>query len=313
MLDLAAASSEQGKRDLAAQLRGAALGLGFFYIRNHSVPLTTQFGAFDAARRYFALPLEERERCPMEIMTRRGFMPMFTCKVGSHMPDLKESFDMGYDLPLDDEAVQAGVFMHGPNVWPEGCDWLKEVMDPYMAGVLDTSRTLLSLLALSLDVEEDFFLKHFTKPMMHTRLFHYPPQPPTTSDDEFGVAPHVDHGLLTILDQDPIGGLEVMTRSGEWVGAPFIEGTFIVNFGNLLKRWTNDLYVSNWHRVINRATVARYSIPTFLNLDYDAPVACIPSCLKPGEEPLYPASTSGRIVEAGLRKDEAKLEEQPAG
>lgn len=312
VLDLGLAASDEGLRDLAAQLRAAALGLGFFYVKNHGASLAEQLGAFDAARRYFALPLDERMRCPMDILTRRGFMPMFSAKVGENMPDLKESFDMGYDLPADDPAVLAGMFMHGPNLWPEGQPWLKEVMDVYIDRIMGTSRTLLHILALSLDVEEDFFLRHFNKPVMHTRLFHYPPQPESTSDMEFGVAPHTDHGLLTILDQDEVGGLEVMTRQGEWVGAPYIEGTLIVNFGNLLKRWTNDLYVSNWHRVINRSGRDRYSIPTFLNLDNDAPVACIPSCLKPGEEPLYPASTSGRIVEAGLRRDEAKLEREAA-
>jgi isopenicillin N synthase-like dioxygenase len=308
ILDLALTGDRPGLHAVAQQLKKAALGLGFFYIKNHGVSLETIEGTFAAARRYFDQPLDERLRCRLHPRTRRGFMPMGITKVGDNAPDLKESFDMGFDLPPDDPDFLAGKFMHGPNVWPEGMPWLREAMESYLDQTMDISRLLLKLFAVSLDVGEGYFLRYFIKPMMHTRLFYYPPQPPTSADDEFGVAPHADHGFITILSQDPIGGLEVRTRDGEWVGAPYIAGTFVVNLGNLFKRWTNDYYVSNLHRVINRAQVPRYSVATFLNLDYDTPVECIPSCHRPGEGPRYPVASAGSILEARLRQTEAKLE-----
>jgi len=308
ILDLAHTDTSAGLDTVAQELRKAALGLGFFYIENHGVSIDTIEGTLTAARRYFGLPLEERLRHRLDPRSRRGFMPMFTTKVGDNAPDLKESFDMGFDLPPDDPDVLAGRFLHGPNIWPEGMPWLREALESYLEQTMDISRLLLRLFAISLDEDENYFLRYFNKPMMHTRLFHYPPQPPTSADDEFGVAPHADLGFITFLSQDRVGGLEVRTRDGVWVGAPYIEGTFIVNLGNLFKRWTNDYYVSNQHRVINRAGVTRYSVTTFLNLDYDTPVECIPSCRRPGEDAKYPVASAGSILEAALRKDEAKLE-----
>jgi isopenicillin N synthase-like dioxygenase len=96
-----------------------------------------------------------------------------------------------------------------------------------------------------------------------------------------------------VLAQDPIGGLELCTRGGEWVAAPYVEGTLVINLGDLVKVWTNDVYVSNRHRVANRTGKERYSIPTFFNLDYDTPVACLPE-FAPGEgEPSHAPIKSG--------------------
>jgi isopenicillin N synthase-like dioxygenase len=308
ILDLSRAVTQEGLAALGIELRNAALGLGFFYITGHGVSAQTIDEVFATSRRYFSLPIEKKNECSMDVRTRRGFMPMFTTKVGEHAPDLKESFDFGFDLPEDDPDVRAGLFLHGPNRWPADLPWLRESMETYLDGVMETSRTLLRIFAISLDVEEEYFLRHFNKPMMHTRLFHYPPQQRSSSDMEFGVAPHADHGLITLLNQDAVGGLEVRTKSGEWVGAPYIEGTFIVNLGNLFKRWTNDFYSSTFHRVLNRTNKGRYSVPTFLNLDYHTPVECMPSCLGVEGRSRYPAETSGSIIERALRKDEAKME-----
>ena len=71
----------------------------------------------------------------------------------------------------------------------------------------------------------DYFLQFCVKPMVQMRLFHYPPQAPVTDDKAFGVALHSDYGMITLLSQDPIGGLELRKRDGGWIGAPFIPGT----------------------------------------------------------------------------------------
>jgi isopenicillin N synthase-like dioxygenase len=99
--------------------------------------------------------------------------------------------------------------------------------------------------------------------------------------------------MLTLLAQDPIGGLELCTRDGEWVAAPYVEGTLVVNLGDLVKVWTNDVYVSNPHRVANRTGRERYSIPTFFNLDYDTPVRCLPAFEPKNGAPRHAPIKSG--------------------
>ena len=139
---------------------------------------------------------------------------------------------------------------------------------------------------------EDFFLQFTKKPMVQSRLFHYSPQA-VPDDKQLGVAPHTDYGMITLLTQDPIGGLELRKRDGEWVRAPWIDNTFVINLGDMVKVWTNDIYVSNPHRVVNRTGQERFSIPTFFNLDYDAPVACLPTCQSAENPPKHAPIRSG--------------------
>jgi isopenicillin N synthase-like dioxygenase len=302
VLDLSLLDQPDGLGILAAELRQACLNLGFFYVANHGIPKALTEGVFDVSRRYFGLPLDERMKDLMDARFRRGFMPHGLSHSPGYDPDLKESYELALDLPLDDPDVEQGRLLHGPNHWPAAHPWLRDVAEPYFYATMSLGQRLLSIFAVSLDLHPNYFEPFCTKPMMHMRLFHYPPQPASESDLVFGVRPHSDLGMLTILNQDPIGGLELRKRDGEWVGAPHIPGTFIVNIGDLFRTWTNDLYISTSHRVINRTVKERYSVPTFFCLDYDTPVACLPSCLAPGEAPKYPEIKAGEYVEARLKQ-----------
>ena len=300
VLDLSLLDRQGGIDTLAAELKQACLNLGFFYVAGHGVPDALHGGIFDVMRRYFALPLDERMKDLMDTRFKRGFMPHGLSHSPGFDPDLKESFELALDLPLDDPDVEKGRLLHGPNRWPSSHPWLRATTEPYFHATMALGRRLLGIFAVSLDLEREYFERFCKKPMMHMRLFHYWPQPMTDSDLLFGVRPHSDLGMLTILNQDPIGGLELRTRDGEWVGAPYIPGTFIVNIGDLFRTWTNDVYVSTPHRVINRTGKERYSVPTFFCLDYDTPVSCLPSCLTPGEAPKYPTIRAGEYVESRL-------------
>jgi isopenicillin N synthase-like dioxygenase len=286
---------------LARELRSACETTGFLYVANHGVPQTVIDDAFAATQRYFALPLEQRLRDKIDERFRRGFMPTGINQHASYAPDLKESFDYGLDLPLNDPDVQAGRPLYGPNRWPENLPWFRPKAEAYFDATMTLGKRLLKIVALSLDQPETFFLQWCRKPMVQTRLFHYPPQPADSAENQLGVAPHTDYGMITILSQDPIGGLELLKRDGEWVGAPYIEGTFVINLGDLMKVWTNDIYVSNPHRVINRSGRERYSIPTFFNLDYDAPVSCLDSCQSPENAPKYKPIKSGDYLVSRFR------------
>jgi isopenicillin N synthase-like dioxygenase len=270
-------------------------------------------GVFAATKRFFDLPLEERLKDRIDERFRRGFMPYGVTQHPGHQPDLKESYEVGMDLPVTDPDVQAGLPLHGPNHWPADKPWLKDAAEAYFAHTLALGKRLLRIFAVALGQPEDFFLQYTKKPMVQARLFHYPPQSSPTKL-ELGAAAHTDYGMLTILAQDPIGGLELRTRSGEWVAAPYVEDTLVVNLGDMVKVWTNGVYASNLHRVANRTGRERYSIPTFFNLDYHTPVACLPQFQSADNPPRFPAIFSGdylvkRFSEVQKYKTPAQLAE----
>ncbi len=297
---------------LAAQFKAACTNTGFLYVRNHGIPRDVVDGVFDATRRYFSLPLDERLKDKIDERFRRGFMPYGVTQHPGHKPDLKESYELSMHLPLTDPDVQAGLPLHGLNRWPADKPWLQEAAEAYFAHTLGLGKQLLRIFATALEQPEDFFLQWCNKPMVQSRLFHYPPQSSPTSL-ELGAAAHTDYGMLTILAQDPIGGLELRTRGGEWVAAPYIEDTLVINLGDMVRVWTNDTYVSNAHRVANRTGLERFSIPTFFNLDYNTPVACLANFQSEGNPPKHAPIRSGdylveRFSEVQKYKTPAELE-----
>lgn len=300
ILDLTPLNQGGSLAGLARELRRACETIGFFYVANHGAPGDVVDNVFAATRRYFAEPHEQRMKLRIDERFRRGFMPQGINQHPGYEADLKESFEYALDLPLTDPAVEAGLPLHGPNRWPPEYPWLRAAAEAYFNETLALGKRLLRVFALSLELDEGFFLQFCKKPMVQTRLFHYPPQK-VTPEKVFGVAPHSDYGMITLLTQDPIGGLELRKRDGEWVGAPFIEGTFVINLGDMFKVWTNDLYVSNLHRVVNRTGKERYSIPTFFNLDYDAPVACLPTCQSATNPAKYKPIKSGDYLVSRFR------------
>jgi isopenicillin N synthase-like dioxygenase len=301
VLDLAPLNCDGDLAPIAKKLRHACETIGFFYVANHGIPAPVFDGVFVATHRYFDLPDEQRLAHRMDERFRRGFMPQGINQHPGYAPDLKESYEIGVDLPLSDPDVAAGLPLHGPNRWPPECSWLREAAEAYFAEATALGKRLLRVFAVSLDMPADYFLQFCTKPMVQMRLFHYPPQPPVTEEKSFGVAPHSDYGAITLLSQDPIGGLELQKRDGEWIGAPFIAGTLVINIGDLFQRWTNDVYRSNLHRVVNRTGKERYSIPTFFNLDYHTLVSCLPTCQSPTNPPKYPPIKSGDYLLSRFR------------
>ena len=297
LLDLTPLTEGGDLRALAKELDRACKTIGFFYVANHGIPEDVSRSIFEATKRYFDIPLAERMTHLMDDRLRRGFMPQGINQHPGFAPDLKESYEIGTDLPMTHPSVVAGLPLHGPNQWPPDLPWLQEAADGYFAEARALGERLLRLFATALGVEEYSFLQYCNNPMVQMRLFHYAPQSSIASKDAgFGVAPHTDYGMITLLAQDQIGGLELRTRTGEWISAPSIDGTLVINLGDLLRRWTNDIYVSNLHRVVNRAGQERYSIPTFFNLDFDAHVECLPTCQSPENPPRHEPILSGEYL-----------------
>jgi isopenicillin N synthase-like dioxygenase len=222
---------------------------------------------------------------------------------GKEKPDLKESFIFGPDLSPADPDVAAGQPLMGPNRWPPALPEMQPVLERYFAELLRCGRQLLQGFAAALDLAPGFFAERFAKPLARGAIIHYPPQAPAREDERFGVAPHSDYGCLTLLWQDANGGLEVRNRAGAWIAAPPVADSFVVNIGDLMARWTNELYASTPHRVINRSGRERYSMPVFIDPHPETEVAALASCRRAGAAPRYPAIRCGAYIKE--RFDEA--------
>jgi isopenicillin N synthase-like dioxygenase len=150
---------------------------------------------------------------------------------------------------------------------------LRETVLAYLDGVTAVGHAVMAGVALSLGLEPSYFADLYTaEPLVLFRIFNYPPRPPSPGDDpQWGVGEHTDYGLLTILKQDDVGGLEVKSRSG-WVAAPPIPGSFVCNIGDMLDRMTGGRYRSTPHRVLNPSGRSRLSFPLFFDPGFDAEI-----------------------------------------
>jgi isopenicillin N synthase-like dioxygenase len=136
------------------------------------------------------------------------------------------------------------------------------------------------------------------------RLLHYPPQEQAQEPGSFGAYPHTDYGVITVLAQDPSGGLELQKTDGSWIAAPYVPGTFVINIGDLMAHWTNGLYKSNKHQVVNRTGKERFSIPFFFNPDHRAVVECIPNCNQLDNLDVYPPVMAGEYIANKIRTNQ---------
>jgi len=289
VIDVSGLTSEDvaDRRKVAAQLGHACRGIGFFYVANHGIPATSREATFAAAHTFFGWPLETKE----EFLFKgdRGFVAVEKEALDERAghSDYKEALGIGLDLAADDPEVLAGKPFRGVNMWPTVPGWRETVLD-YYDRCLALGRLIHRGFALDLDLQENFFEDKLDAPLATLRMLHYPLQPagrPRTPDS--GAGEHTDYGNLTVLATDGVAGLQVRTRNGDWVDAPYIPDTFICNIGDCLMRWTNDVYVSTPHRV-GTPVRDRYSLAFFLDPNPDARVEVLAKCLAPGAYPKYP-------------------------
>jgi isopenicillin N synthase-like dioxygenase len=288
------------RQAVAAEMRTAAHDVGFFYIANHGIADSILEQTFVETKRFFDLPLPVKNKVAIANSSiSRGFEPFgYQTLDQAAAPDLKEGFYIGVERGETDPLVQAKTPNHGPNQWPSDFPGWREHMEHYFGLMLNLSQRLMHGLALSLAVDEHYFDTAIDNPMAILRLLHYPPHPAAAPAEQLGCGTHTDWGCLTILLQDAVGGLEVCTSAGNWVQAKPIPGTFVINLGDMMARWTNNYYQSTPHRVVNRSGKERYSIPFFFDANYHALVSCIPTCQNPENPPKYtPISAGEHIME----------------
>jgi len=287
-------STEAEKRAVGEEMVAAAKNAGFFYISDHGIPQSEIDGIFTATRQFFDLPSEAKEEVSIKKAgkTFNGYLPAAHKGTDAKIKgDLHEAYQCHAELPQDDPAVKAGLPLHGANPWPSRMPELKRTALNYQDKVWALADVMLGLFALGLGLPEKYFHSHFQKPTYMLRLLHYPPQRPDDSSEALGTRAHTDTGAFTILAQDEVGGLEVLLKTGEWVLAPPIKGCYTINIGDVMKMWTDGVFQSTPHRVVNRYGRERYSVPFFANPDYHTafkPLIKNPDS-KPGNfESLFP-------------------------
>ena len=293
-----------GKARIGQALREACEGTGFFYLAHHGVPQAQIGAVFAASRRFFALALEERLKIKLTPKQNRGYQPLGSRMYGdkADAPDLNESFKYQHELPPDDPDIRDGNRVHALNRWPEALPGWREALIDYYDEMERLTSALLRAFALALDLAEDYFGAFYRKPLTQINLLHYPPHPPVTPGRQFGLRPHSDTTAFTILAQDEVGGLQV-EKGSDWIDVPPLAGTFVINIGDMMARWTNDRFASTPHRVINRSGVERYSVPFFAIPDFDAVVTCLPSCTGPGRPAKYPPLRVGDFMQESNARD----------
>ncbi|MFC4275467.1 isopenicillin N synthase family dioxygenase [Achromobacter aloeverae] len=306
------ARDHEGALRVAHNIRKAAVEVGFFYIANHNVPADLVRAAYMCAKYFFRLPDEIKNSIAIN-GAHRGYVAFKqTVLEGARIADLKESFNFAYPFTPEHPEVLAGKPLVGLNQWlPNEATW-RSILEDYYQHVFEAGQRVLEGIALSLDLKRDYFRSMYKHPLVRARLLHYPPQPPEAAAGQYGAAPHTDFGCITILWQDEVGGLQVRNRSGEWVPAPYIDGTFVVNIGDMLARWSNDLFVSTPHRVVNASGQERFSIPVFYDPDFDTTVECLPNCATADMPPKYDPIVAGDYITAKYDASYSYRQKKPA-
>ena len=281
---------------LGAALGHAARDVGFFCITGHGIAPSLVKEMFTQSAQFFAQEIAAKVALSIRHSPHnRGYVALGEERLDASKPgDVKAAFNIGFDLPPNHPEVLAGKPFRGVNVWPDATTLpdFRATMLAYFAACHALGMRLHRALAHDLGIAENFFDDKLNQPLATLRLLHYPPRPERFEPGQIGAGEHTDYGNLTLLATDDVGGLEVRTRRGDWIAPPTIPGALICNIGDCLMRWTNDIYVSTPHRVLNPIDRERYSIAFFLDPNPDALVECLPTCVS-AERPVRYAPTTG--------------------
>ena len=278
------------RRRVADAIDEACREIGFFAITGHGVPDRVVEDLRSRAHAFFELPAAEKLAARHPVPgTNRGYHPvggeaLAAANDAEAPPDLKEFFHIGpvdtSDEPYYTSALGRRHFE--PNIWPPAPAGFAQAATVYYRTMSGLIVFLMRLAALALDVDERFFDDKVDRSIGTMRLNYYPATAMAPRAGQLRASAHTDYGGFTILSgEDVPGGLQVMTRAGQWTDVGTSPTTFVVNIGDLLMRWTNDRWLSNLHRVVNPPADgpgrARLSIAFFNHPNYDALIACLPS------------------------------------
>ncbi|XP_023638657.1 2-oxoglutarate-Fe(II) type oxidoreductase [Capsella rubella] len=288
-IDLANSNLHQS----AASLKQACLDCGFFYVTNHGISEDLRDEAFEQSKKFFALPLEEKMKA-LRNEKHQGYSSVLSHISDNQIHgDYKESYFIGIEGSID--GPHSDTPFCRPNIWPshDVLPGWRETMEKYHQEALRVCKAIARVLALALNVDEDYFDKPemLGNPLVFMRLIHYE----GISDPSkgiYGCGPHSDFGMMTLLATDNVMDLQICKDKDmeprKWEYVPSIKDAYIVNIGDLLERWSNGIFKSTLHRVLGNGQ-DRYSIALFLQPSHDCLVECLPTCHSENNPPKYPA------------------------
>jgi len=283
---------------VASELRYACENVGFLYISQHGVDAALIAATFGAAAQFHNQPLEDKMRILVNehmqgYMPIRGSTTRSSALAGESKPNENEAFFMQREIAPTHPKF--GFPQRTANVWPEGLTVFRATVLAYYRAMDELVARLLPVYAVALDLPPDFFDGAFTESMSTLRLTHYPFM--EYAEQSYGVAPHTDSSFITLLAQNKVAGLQLLRQDGTWIDAPAIEGTYVVNTGDMLHRWSNGRFLSTPHRASNTSGAERYAVPYFCHPDPDFPMACLPSCTSADKPPRFPTQTPVEYME----------------
>jgi len=294
--------------EAAARLRHINETVGFLYIANHGVPAELVDATFDQTARFHDQSLERKLALKVDA-NMQGYLPMRGSTTRSsaiaqnNKPNENEAFFIKREAP----GAEAS-----PNRWPGDLPGFRETALSYYGALEALAQRMLPIYARALDLPADHFDALCDRPFSSLRLTRYPSA--TYGADEYGIAPHTDSSFITLLAQNKVPGLQIRTPAGEWIDAPVIEDTFVVNTGDVLHRWTNGRFLSTAHRAFNKTPAPRYAIPYFFHPNPDTLIQALPTCVGPDNPPRFPDQTVAEYMAwfRGQNYDHLRKAQPPA-
>jgi isopenicillin N synthase-like dioxygenase len=263
VIDLAPwfSGTADGRREVVAQVDAALRDIGFLLIVNHGVPDEMRTAVRAAAHEFFALPADMKAKYRTDV-GEQTWLPRGWTPIGAEAnansdegvsapPDLKESYDVACHEPTGDAAIDREWFTD--NVWPDEVPSYRTAVTAYVGKMRALVDELLRIAALALELGEDGLLDHAGHPTWSFYTHWYPAltQVGEPEPGQLRIGSHTDFGTFTILDRQlGTGGLQVMGKDGEWADAPWVDGAFTINIGDMMARWSGDRWLSNRHRVL---------------------------------------------------------------
>lgn len=279
MIDVAALRSAPdgaAAAETIGAMHAACVDTGFFVVTGHGLDDDVA-SIFARAGHFFGQPQADKDRAAM--VGNDGYLARGSARAGD-----KEMFDIGLG-PYDR--------------WPDLRGFREGVMS-YQQAVLGVAADVLAGLARALDIGPTFFAERMRAPECYLRMIHYPALDPGDRGSATTGA-HTDYGAITLLATNGVPGLEVRPLGGdEWVPVEAPAGSFVVNLGDMLARWTNLRYRSTPHRVVAVSDESRLSVPFFVNPDPATVVECIASCVDDEHPCAFEPITAGDFLQGRI-------------
>ncbi|KAI0546321.1 hypothetical protein F4679DRAFT_587665 [Xylaria curta] len=315
------------RKKVSSAIRVAAVNNGFFYIKNHGIPSQTIARCKEQILNFMKQPLEMKELIESHKYSKfyNGYLGRRKTQISpSETVDVREGFTFRYspeldpDHPKDISQVPDEIrrWIRGEDFVWEGTQHLPEFKRDcvaYWSACLRLARKLVRMFALSLDLEEDYWDEKVTHPGADGVFNYYPARTQDEVEQKcVGLGSHTDLQLFTLLWQDSVGGLQVLTREGQWIKAPPIEGTIVVNIGDYMMRLCNDIYKSTVHRVTNESTQERVSMPFFFGLNFNCVESVVPSCTSESNPAKYEPISCGDWCQKRFQMEREQFAEKEA-